>query len=81
MDMQDKDLLLLRIGLLQQQNDIAQAQVALLQLRRACRRRRRQRTLWSRSWISTVQRHDQGVYHQLMVELRADDPAAFTNFM
>ena len=81
MDLSDDDLLLLRVALLRQQNDLAQLELDLLQLRRARLRRRRERRWWSRPWVSTVQRNEQGAYSKLMVELRADDPEAFTNFM
>ena len=48
-------------------------------LQRRRRRRRQQRTVWVRGWIS--RRLDLGIYDQLMVELRREDPSSFQNFM
>ena len=39
----------------------------------------RRRGVWIRGWIR--RRQQLGVYHQLMVELRQEDPTAFKNFM
>ena len=46
---------------------------------RRARRGQRGRCAWTRGWIS--RRKQFGVYHQLMVELRREDPTAFKNFM
>ena len=43
------------------------------------RRRRRQKAVWVRGWIE--RRMEFGLYHQLMVELRNEDPRAFHHFM
>jgi hypothetical protein len=45
----------------------------------ARRRRRRRRIAWVRPWIA--RRPQLGVYDRLMVELRAEDPASFKNFL
>ena len=51
----------------------------------ACRRRHRraqqQRRWWSRARLSPLRRRQFGLYDQLMVELRCEDPQAFCNFM
>lgn len=39
----------------------------------------RRRAIWTRGWIR--RRQQLGVYHQLMGELRQEDPTAFKNFM
>ena len=43
------------------------------------RRPRRRRQCWTKSWI--LWRQEFGMYDQLMVELRREDPSSFTNFM
>lgn len=43
------------------------------------RRRRRRRRWWVRPWIA--RRPAQGIYSNLMVELRAEDPASFVNYL
>ena len=50
----------------------------ILQWRRRQRRKKR-RSVWVRPWIG--RRLELGIYHQLMVELRREDPSAFHNFM
>ncbi|XP_070550778.1 uncharacterized protein [Ptychodera flava] len=52
----------------------------LLLLLRRCRRRRRAacRTTWTRQWI--MRRQAQGVYANLVQELRAEDPESFRQF-
>ena len=42
-------------------------------------RRRRARTIWTRPWIG--RRLELGLYDRLMVELRAEDPRSFHNFL
>jgi len=51
----------------------------LLHQRHQQRRRRRRRTTWVRDWI--LRRPLFGVYDQLMVELRREDPHSFKNFL
>jgi len=41
--------------------------------------KRRNRTLWMKSWIAG--RLECGVYHSLVQELRQDDPSAYRNFL
>ena len=43
------------------------------------RRRRQRRQCCTKSWI--LRRQEFGLYDQLMVELRWEDPSSFTNFM
>ena len=43
------------------------------------RRPRRRQQCWTKSWI--LRRREFGLYDQLMVELRREDPSSFTNFM
>lgn len=45
------------------------------------RRRRRQRTVWVRTWLGPERRRQFGLYDQLMVELRREDEKSFINFM
>ena len=40
---------------------------------------RRRRQCWTKIWI--LRRKEFGMYDQLMVELRREDPSSFTNFM
>lgn len=66
------------LAVLQHQNDVFQ--LVILKLRRDRRRgRRRRRTSWVRPWIG--RRRQFGMYDQLMVELRNEDSASFTNFL
>ena len=64
---------------LRHRNDMIQAHLQYLRQRRGDRRRRRRRRLWTRGWI--LRRHQFGLYHQLLVELRAEDQRSFKNFM
>ena len=43
------------------------------------RRGQRRRAIWARPWIG--RRREFGIYDQLMMELRNEDPASFTNFL
>ena len=45
------------------------------------RRRRKRRQMWTKAWLGPERRRQFGLYDQLMVELRREDTAAFTNFM
>lgn len=65
------------IGIQQHNNQLVQVQ-QLIQSRRR-RQRRRPRAVWVRPWIG--RRLELGLYTQLMVELRNEDPRAFHNFM
>lgn len=66
-------------ALIQQQNHNLFRLYQLLDRRRRRRRRRRPRAVWVRGWI--VRRKEFGLYDQLMVELRNEDPRAFHHFM
>ena len=59
-----------------QQNQLIQAQ-HILERRR--RKRRVVRNIWVRDWIA--KRPQLGLYDRLMVELRNEDPRAFTRFI
>jgi hypothetical protein len=37
--------------------------------------------MWARAWLGPERRRQFGLYDQLMMELRREDTAAFTNFM
>ena len=64
------------LALVQHQQRVANAFVDLAQRIRARRRRKRFQV---RQWIA--RRPQLGIYEQLMVELRREDPAAFTNMV
>ncbi|XP_045121906.1 protein ALP1-like [Portunus trituberculatus] len=66
-----------QLAVLQHQNDLTD--LTPHQLQRNRRNADRKRRTWVRSWIG--RRRQFGLYDQLMVELRAEDPASFTNFM
>ena len=66
-------------GLIQHQNQNLFRLYQVLDRRRKNRRRRRPRAVWVRGWI--VRRMNFGLYEQLMVELRTEDPRAFQHFM
>ena len=72
-NMDPQDRLLLMLGLQNHQAIIHayNGQVA--------RRRNRRRRWWVRPWIS--RRPEQGIYSNLMRELRAEDPASFINYL
>ena len=78
MNPQRRDVL---IFLLQDQNNnIAQQIHHIVDGRRRRRRRgRQQRRVWVREWVA--RRPNLGLYDRLLVELRAEDPRAFHNFM
>ena len=44
-------------------------------------RRKALRKCWSRAWLGPQRRRQFGLYDQLMVELRREDPKSFINFM
>lgn len=58
-------------------NQLAIAQY--IQGRRRWRRGKRGRSMWTRAWIQ--RRRQFGLYDQLLVELRREDPRSFVNFM
>ena len=69
-----------QIAVLQHQQDLIQLAVHQVRANRARGRRlRRRRRHWVRPWIGRRQQF--GLYDQLMVELRNEDQAAFTNFL
>jgi hypothetical protein len=68
----------LNVAMLQQQQ-LLQVQAAIQLLRRRRRRRPRDRRMWVRQWI--LRRPGQGIYHNLMLELRNEDPSSFINFL
>ena len=65
-------------GVIRYQIDVMNYYIEFIR-QRQIRRRRRRRGEWVRPWIS--RRPALGVYDQLLVELRAEDPAAFLNFL
>jgi hypothetical protein len=65
--------------MLEVQGEIEENDVAIAQVQRRRRRPRRRRRCWVRDWIA--RRPDLGQYHQLMVELQAEDVAGFCNFL
>ncbi|XP_071497092.1 putative nuclease HARBI1 [Diadema antillarum] len=64
---------------IQQQNHNLFRLYQVLDRRRRRRRRRRPRVVWVRGWI--VRRMEFGLYGQLMVELRNEDPRVFHHFL
>ena len=75
------------MALLQAQLDVRAARLRLYEnvvQRRRTRHRRQQgqrRRLWFRPWLGHVRRRQFGLYNQLMVELRAEEPKYCCNFM
>ena len=67
------------IAVLQHHNDLMNLELYYLQQRIERRRRRQIRRFWTRNWIG--RRVQFGLYDQLMVELRNEDPASFQNFL
>ena len=68
------------LGLINDRLMLVQAYVGIARRNEQARRRRRRRRRWHvRPWIS--RRPQLGLYDQLMVELRAEDPASFQNFL
>lgn len=53
----------------------------ILRQRRLRRRRGQKRRVWTREWLSPRRRRQFGIYDQLLVELRNEDPASFKNFL
>ncbi|KAH3691922.1 hypothetical protein DPMN_192468 [Dreissena polymorpha] len=49
--------------------------------RRRWRRGARARNLWRRPWLHSGRRRQFGIYEQLMVELRSEDPGTFKQFL
>ncbi|KAH3734778.1 hypothetical protein DPMN_041225 [Dreissena polymorpha] len=45
------------------------------------RRGDRARNIWRRPWLHPGRRHKFGIYDQLMVELRREDPGSFKKFL
>jgi len=68
------------VAIAQHEIDVFQLNIAEhVHARRRWRRGQRKRQFWTRAWI---QRRSQfGLYDQLMVELRREDPYSFKNFM
>ena len=75
------------MALLQASLDVQAARLRLnehvVHRRRARRRRQqsRRRRFWIRPWLGPERRQKFGLYDQLKVELRAEDPKSFCNFM
>ena len=68
------------LAVLQHQHDLIDLTVYQLRAKRAWRGRyKRRRNHWVRPWIG--RRRQFGMYDQLMVELRNEDHASFTNFL
>lgn len=56
-------------------------EIVRLKRMREQRQRKKARRLWYREWLGPLRRKQFGIYDQLMVELRREDPASFRNFM
>ncbi|XP_068235815.1 putative nuclease HARBI1 [Palaemon carinicauda] len=68
------------LAVLQHQHDLIDLTLYQLRANKARRRRgERRRKNWVRPWIG--RRRQFGIYDQLMVELRKEDHASFTNFL
>lgn len=84
MNCQSRVSLQSRAALLQAEMNIYNAQMELHQYfthKKRMRRGGQRRRYWSRSWLRPERRRQFGLYDQLMVELRQEDPVAFRNFM
>ena len=68
-----------QIAVLQHQQDLIELALYQVGHNQARRRGRRRRRHWVRPWIG--RRKQFGLYDQLMVELRNEDQASFTNFL
>ena len=79
MDLQAQ-LMAVEFAILNERNRLLLLRMILLQHRRR-RRRRNDRRWWCRLWLSPERRLQFGLYDQLMVELRREDPASFRNFL
>ena len=80
--MEDSHKLQLEYILAVHQHEIDLAQLAIAKYvhgKYRWRRGQRRRSMWTRSWISKRQQF--GLYDQLLVELRRDDPSSFVNFL
>ena len=81
-DMEDADRLRVMYMLAVAQRDADEVQLNIAHFvhrRLRWRRGQRNRAYWTRGWIS--RRRQFGLYDQLMVELRNEDPVTFKNFM
>ncbi len=84
MECRDRVALQYRAAILRAQVNLQQAEVDMyvyLEQKRLRRRRGGGRPRWSRLWLGPVRREQFGLYDQLMVELRREDPVAFKNFL
>ena len=68
-----------QIAVLQHQNNLIDLALYLLRVNGTRRIRGQHRRHWVRPWIG--RRREYGLYDQLMVELRNEDPASFINFL
>ena len=66
------------VALIQHQHHLAVLNVQQL-IQRRRRLRQRPRGVWTRAWVG--RRVRLGIYHQLLQELRTEDPRAFDNFL
>jgi hypothetical protein len=67
------------LAVIRHQYDVINLYLEGQQQRQNARRMRRARNCWVRKWIS--RRPELGVYDRLLVELRAEDPSSFSNFL
>lgn len=68
------------VAIAQHEVDVCQLNIAQhVRARRRWTRGQRNRKFWTRAWI--LRRRQFGLYDQLMVELRREDPYSFKNFM
>ena len=56
-----------------------QREILWLKRRRQQRQQQKRRRLWCREWPGPLRRRQFGLYDQLMVELRREDPVSFRN--
>ncbi len=84
MECRDRVALQYRAAILRAEISLQEAEVNMyvyVEQQRLRRRRGGRRPLWSRMWLGPSRRESFGLYDQLMVELRREDPVAFKNFL
>ena len=82
--MEDAARLRVQYLLAMTQNKLIHQQLNLHKFIRGRLRRRRgfkRRRMWRKSWVNPVRRRAFGLYDQLLVELRRDDPSSFKKFL
>ena len=82
MDCPDRVRLMYMLAIAQRERDELDLDVndhIVRRNQRRARRGQRKRCAWTRGWVR--RRREFGIYDQLMVELRREDPKAFKNFL